>query len=119
MMGQVEIPVGAVEHNDVKIRILLNEAGEVAELGDGHRRCHVDRRVVERHMAVSGAAPIDPEVRPGPGPHFGIAHTIRRACLNRFHVELLSNIRGFVASDDYVLFVQGGLSLSTFYLQLA
>ena len=25
-MGQVEIPVGAVEHNDVEIRILLDEA---------------------------------------------------------------------------------------------
>jgi hypothetical protein len=34
-MGQVKIPVGAVEHNDVEIRILLDEAGEVAELGDG------------------------------------------------------------------------------------
>src|SRR6266581_9642183 len=69
IMGQVEIPVGAVEHNDVEIRILLDEAGEVAELGDGRRRDRVNRRVVERHMAVSGAAAIDPEVPPGPGPH--------------------------------------------------
>jgi hypothetical protein len=72
-MGQVEIPVGAVEHNDVEIRILLDEGVEVAEFGDGRRRDRVNRRVVERHMAVSGAAAIDPEVRPGPGPHFGIA----------------------------------------------
>jgi hypothetical protein len=28
-MGKVEIPVGAVEHNDVEIRVLLDEAGEV------------------------------------------------------------------------------------------
>ena len=89
-MGQVEIPVGAVEHNDVEIRILLDEAGEVAELGDGRRRNRVNRRVVERHMAVSGAAAIDPEVRLGPGPHFGIAAIVRRARLNRIHVELLS-----------------------------
>ena len=34
MMGQVEIPVGAVEQNDVEIRILLDEAAEVAELGE-------------------------------------------------------------------------------------
>jgi hypothetical protein len=34
-MGKVEIPVGAVEHNDVEVRVLLDEAGEVAELGDG------------------------------------------------------------------------------------
>ena len=54
IMGQVEIPVGADEHNDVEIRILLDEAGEVAELGDGRRRDRVNRRVVERHMAVSG-----------------------------------------------------------------
>jgi hypothetical protein len=38
IMGQVEIPVGAVEDNDVEIRIVLDEAGEVAELGDGRRR---------------------------------------------------------------------------------
>jgi len=31
-MGQVEIPVGTVEHNDVEIGIVLDEAGEVAEL---------------------------------------------------------------------------------------
>ena len=65
-MGQVEIPVGADEHNDVEIRILLDEAGEVAELGDGRRRDRIDRRMVERHMAVSGVTAIDPEVRPGP-----------------------------------------------------
>ena len=91
-----------------RIRILLDEAGEVAELGDGRRRDRVNRRVVERHMAVSGAAAIDPEVRPGPGPHFGIAGIVRRACLNRIHVELLSYIRGSVANDDYVLFVHSG-----------
>jgi len=99
IMGQVEIPVGADEHNDVEIRILLDEAGEVAELGDGRRRDRVNRRVVERDMAVSGAAAIDPEVRPGPGPHFGIAGIVRWACLNRIHVELLSYIRGSVANE--------------------
>jgi hypothetical protein len=41
------------------------KAGEVAELGDGRRRDRVNRRLVERHMAPSGAAAIDPEVRPG------------------------------------------------------
>jgi len=52
---------------------------EVAELVAGRRRDRVYRRVVERHMAVSGAAAIDPEVRPGPGPHFGIAGIVRDA----------------------------------------
>src|SRR5882762_6206734 len=60
-----------------RIRILLDEAGEVAELGDGRRRDRVNRRVVERHMAVSGFRAIDPEVRPGP------------VDFNRTHVELL------------------------------
>jgi hypothetical protein len=45
---------------------LLDEADEVTELGDGYRRDRVNRRVVERHMAVSGVTAIDPEVRPGP-----------------------------------------------------
>src|ERR1700730_6871704 len=40
-LGQVEIPVGAVEPNDVEVRILLDEADEVAELGDGRRRDRV------------------------------------------------------------------------------
>src|SRR6202011_1638215 len=40
-MGQVEIPFGAVEHNDVEERILLEEADEGAELGDGRRRDRV------------------------------------------------------------------------------
>ena len=84
------------EHNDVEVRVLL-----------------------ERHMAVSGAAAIDPEVRPGPGPHFGIAGIVRRACPNRIRVELLSYVRGSVANDDYVLFVPSGFSLSAFYVQLA
>src|ERR1700674_977637 len=61
-------------------------------------------------MAVSGAAAIDPEVRPGPGPHFGIAGIVRRACLNRIDIELLSCIRGSIASDDYVLFVHSALT---------
>ena len=56
---------------------------------------------------LSGAAAIDPEVRPGPGPHFGIAGIARRACLNRIHVELLSYIRGSVANDDYVFVYSG------------
>ena len=107
-MGQVEIPVGAVEHNDVEIRILLDEAGKVVELGDGRRRDRVNRRVVERHMAVSGAAAIDPEVLPRPGPPFGIAGIVRRARLSRIRVELLSYSRGSVANDDYVLFVHSG-----------
>src|SRR2546422_6723707 len=49
---------------------------------------------------------------PGPGPHFGIAGIVRRACPNRIHVELLSYVRGSVANDDYVLFVPSGFSLS-------
>jgi hypothetical protein len=36
---------------------------EATRLG---RRDRVNRRVVERHMAVSGVTTIDPEVRPGP-----------------------------------------------------
>lgn len=58
-MGQVEIPVGAVEHN-VEVRILLDEADGVAELGDGRRRDRVNRTVVERHIAVSGLTAIRP-----------------------------------------------------------
>ena len=46
-------------------------------LGDGCRRDRVNRRVVERHMAASGATAIDPEVRPGP------------VDFNHTHVELL------------------------------
>src|SRR6266446_10401221 len=72
IMGQVEIPVGAVEHNDVEVRILLDEAGEVAELGDGRCRDRVNRRVIERHMAVSGVTAFDPAVRPG---SFGFSRT--------------------------------------------
>ena len=53
-------------------------------------------------MAVSGAAAVDPEMRPGPGPHFGIAGILSRACPNRIHVELPSYILGSVANDDYV-----------------
>jgi hypothetical protein len=66
-----------------------------------------------------GAAAIDPELRPGPGPHFGIAGIVRRGCLNRIHVELESRIRGSVAYDDYVIFVPSGFLLSAFYVQLA
>jgi hypothetical protein len=44
---------------------------------------------------------------------------VRRACLNRIHVELQSYIRGSVANDDYVLFVPSGFSLSAYYVQLA
>src|SRR6266436_2650747 len=114
IMGQVEIPVGAVEHNDVEVRILLDEAGEVAELGDGRRRDRVNRRVVERHMAVSGAAAIDPEVLPGPGPHFGIAGIVRRARLNRIHVELQSCIRGLDLSDIRHIFLNEPSQLGVF-----
>jgi len=71
-MGQVEIPVGAVEHNDVEVRILLDEASEVAELGDGRRRYRVNWRMIERHMAVSGVTAFDPAVRPG---SFGFSRT--------------------------------------------
>ena len=41
IMGHVEIPAGAVEHNDVEIWILLDEAVEVAEDGYGSRRDRV------------------------------------------------------------------------------
>jgi hypothetical protein len=60
-------PGCAVEHNHVEVRILLDEADEVAELGDGRRRDRVNRRVVERHMAVSGVTAFDSEVPPRTG----------------------------------------------------
>ena len=41
-MGKVEIPVASIEHNDVEVRILLDEADEVAELGDGRPRDRID-----------------------------------------------------------------------------
>lgn len=62
---QVEIRVNAVEYNDVEVRVLLDDGDEIAELSDGRSRDGVDRRMVERHMAVSGVTAIDPEVRPG------------------------------------------------------
>jgi hypothetical protein len=107
-MGQVEIPVGAVEYNDVEIRIVLDEASEVAELGDDRRRDRVNRRVVERHVVVSGAAAIDPEMRTGPGPHFGIVGIDRRACLNRIHVNSQGIFEALSPMMIYLLFVHSG-----------
>ena len=42
---------------------LAESSAEDAEPGNGRRRDRVNRRVVEHHMAVSGAALIHPEVR--------------------------------------------------------
>jgi hypothetical protein len=36
-MGQIEIGVGAVEDDDVEVRILLDQADELGELRDGRR----------------------------------------------------------------------------------
>ena len=68
VVGQVEIGVGAVEDNDVEVRVLLDQVDELGELRDGRRGDRVDRRVVERHAAVAGAPAVDAQVRPGPGP---------------------------------------------------
>jgi len=78
-VGQVEIWVNAVKHNNVKFRVLLDDGDEIAKLGEGRRSDGVDRRMVERHMAVSGLTAIDPEVRPRP------------VVFNRTHVELPPN----------------------------
>ena len=76
------------------------KAGEVAELGDGRSHDRVNRRVIERQMAAYGAAAIDPEVCPGPGPHLGIADIVRQAYLHCAHVELPGYVRGDVVNDD-------------------
>ena len=59
VVGQVEVGVGAVEDDDVEVRILLDQADELGELRDGRRGDRVDRRVVERHPAVAGATAVD------------------------------------------------------------
>ena len=53
VVGQVEVGVGAVEDDDVEVRILLDQADELGELRDRRRGDRVDRRVVERHPAVA------------------------------------------------------------------
>jgi hypothetical protein len=91
-MGKVEIPVDAVEHNDVEVRILLDEATRSLSSATVVPVIVLIRRVVERHMAVSGGTAINPEVRPG------------SVGFNRTHVELrrwigiiLLSLRGMLA----------------------
>ena len=79
VVGQVEIGVGAVEDDDVEVRVLLDQADELGELRDGRRRDRVDRRVVEGHPAVAGAATVDAEVRPGSVPRVRTAAVAGRA----------------------------------------
>jgi hypothetical protein len=70
VVGEVEIGVGAVEDDDVEVRILLDQADELGEVHDGRRLDRVDRRVVESHPAVARGATVDAEMRPGLGPRF-------------------------------------------------
>ena len=41
VLGQVEIRVGGVEHNDVQVRIIFDEADQLGELKYGRRIDHV------------------------------------------------------------------------------
>ena len=59
VVGEIEVGVGAVEDDDVEVGVLLDQADELGELGDGRRGDRVDRRVVERHPAVARAATVD------------------------------------------------------------
>lgn len=71
------------DSNDVEIRILLDEAGEVVEPGDGRRRDGVNRwssNVTWQYVGLRRST----LKCPGPGPHFGIAGIVRRAFLDRF-----------------------------------
>jgi hypothetical protein len=57
IMGQVEIPVGAVEHNDVEIRILLDEFSKtflfVPETSETPRRGHTTALGSPKHRAAA------------------------------------------------------------------
>jgi hypothetical protein len=50
---QVVGGAGAVEHDDVEVGVLVDQADELGELEDGRRGDRVDRWVVERHPAVT------------------------------------------------------------------
>jgi hypothetical protein len=89
VMGQVELGVGAVEDDDVEVEILLDQPDEPGELGHGGRRDRVDRRVVECHPAVTGAATIDAEVRPRPLPRVRTRAVVGRAGVGGAHGGLL------------------------------
>ena len=66
VVRQVEVGVGAVEDDDVEVRVLLDQADELGELRHGRRGDRVDRRVVECHPAIARATAVEAEVRPGP-----------------------------------------------------
>ena len=78
VVRQVEVRVGAFEHDDVEVRVLLDQTDELGELRDRRRRDGVDGRVVEPHPAVSGAASVDPEMAPRVGPSGGAGPVTRR-----------------------------------------
>src|ERR1700729_538146 len=97
VVRQVEVGVGAVEDDDVEVRVLLNQTDKLRELSD-HRRCdRIDRRMRERHPAVAAATAIDPYGRPGRGPRFRTAAVARGAGVEGGHGDLL---RLGVAYDD-------------------
>jgi hypothetical protein len=50
--------------DDVEVRILLDQADELSELGDGRPGDRVDPRVFEGHPAIARATTIDAEMRP-------------------------------------------------------
>ena len=53
VVGEVEIGVGAVEDDDVEVRVLLDQADELGELWPCRRGDRVDRGVVERRPGNS------------------------------------------------------------------
>ena len=67
-MGEEERRVRAVEDDDVEVAVPFDEPDELGELRHGRGGDRVDGRVVEGHPEVTGAATVDPEVLPGPGP---------------------------------------------------
>ena len=53
VVGEEEVGVGAVEDDDLELRLLLDQVHELGELADGRRGDRVDRRVVEGHAPVA------------------------------------------------------------------
>ena len=90
VVGQVEVGVGAVEDDDVELRVLLDQADELGELRDGRRGDRVDRRVVERHPAVGGVPSFQPQVGPRRGIGTPRGHDVR---VGGAHVDLQSVAR--------------------------
>ena len=89
-MGQEEPGVRAVEDDDVEVSVLLDQLHELGELRDGRGGDRVDRRVVEGHPAVAGAATVDAEVGPGPQPRIGTPPVVGRAGVDGAHGNLLT-----------------------------